>query len=71
MSLRTRAVIFIYGTAGLCMAATVAMINRLRHDSALETVRRSKISILGLFRARRRSVPDGTSQRGKKMSSRE
>jgi hypothetical protein len=70
-STSTGALIFIYGIAGLCMAATVAMITGLGHDSALATVRRSKISILSSFRARRRSVLDVTSQRRKKMSSRE
>lgn len=54
-STSTGALLFIYGRD--CCSD-----HRLGHGSALATVRRSKISILGLFRVRGRGVRDGTSQ---------
>ena len=64
-STSTGALIFIYGIAGLCMAATVAVITGSGMIRLLRPVRCSKISILGSFRARQgRTRGDSTAQQG-------
>jgi hypothetical protein len=65
-STSTGALIFTYGIAGAVHGGDRCSDHRLGPDSALATARRSKISILSWFRARRRRTRrDFTAQEGK------